>query len=388
MCDACLCTCSKAPEVRGAHDNSDFARRAQLMLFSGLASMDGWNTGFEPWQPDISAANAKMFAALARERSKLATFLFTAYNRQSTTGVPVVRSLVVDYDVDTAAFAMVDQFLLGDGLMVAPTPVNATSRNVTFPLGSGSWADYWGKSPVSYAGGKTYTLAAADTDVLVFQQKGKAVPLVAPAAYFSNGKTSSNYNDNGDGDGNIGGDADTGGGDSTVLVLRVHADGQAAEACVYDDDGITTKESTLGESFRMNVTTTYPQQQHHTAHNQAVRSPSAASSRVMLHAVVDRATWIPPWKKLQWEVVSSGWAANDGAAGLSGSAVVVECGGVSVPETTETTTNDEHVSDGILSVKKASVTGWYVRPRSNTVVVYAPFNAGVGFMVNCSVSVH
>ena len=35
-----------APETRHATESADFARRAQLMLFSGLASMDGWNTGF------------------------------------------------------------------------------------------------------------------------------------------------------------------------------------------------------------------------------------------------------------------------------------------------------------------------------------------------------
>ena len=95
-----------SPETRHATSNSDFARRAQLMLFSGLASMDGWNTGFVPWNSSVvSAESENMFSALTQERAKLQPFLFAAYRRQGVSGVPVCRAMMVDYDNDTCAKA-------------------------------------------------------------------------------------------------------------------------------------------------------------------------------------------------------------------------------------------------------------------------------------------
>ena len=99
-----------APETRHATDNSDFARRAQLMLFSGLASMDGWNTGFVPWNSTaVSAESEKMFSELTQERAKLQPFLYAAYQRQGVSGVPVCRAMMVDYDNDTLSYTIDDQ---------------------------------------------------------------------------------------------------------------------------------------------------------------------------------------------------------------------------------------------------------------------------------------
>ena len=72
-----------APEVRSATSAADFARRSQLMLFGGVASMDGWSSGFVPWNSSVVTPEVEaMFAALAQERARLATFLLSAYARQ------------------------------------------------------------------------------------------------------------------------------------------------------------------------------------------------------------------------------------------------------------------------------------------------------------------
>ena len=87
-----------------------------------------------PWNSTaVDAASERMFVELAQERAKLQPFLFSAYRRQSLSGVPVCRAMTVDYDNDTASFAIDDQFLLGDGLMVAPVTEqnNATCASDT-----------------------------------------------------------------------------------------------------------------------------------------------------------------------------------------------------------------------------------------------------------------
>eukprot|EP01049_Picozoa_sp_SAG25_P017963 SAG25_NODE_4927_length_730_cov_1.156894_1_plen_152_part_00 len=149
-----------APEVRQATDNADFARRAQLMLFSALASMDGWNTGFVPWNSSVvDRSSEAMFVRYAQERAKLQPFLLSAYRRQSQTGVPVARSVIIDYDNATEFYTTADQYLLGDGLLVAPVvEVGALNRSVAFPPGN-DWVDYWSPS-TKYAGGTRQTVSA------------------------------------------------------------------------------------------------------------------------------------------------------------------------------------------------------------------------------------
>ena len=94
-----------APEVRSATANADFTRRAQLMLFSALASMDGWNTGFVPWNSTaVDAESEAMFATYAQERAKLLPFLYSAYRRQGVEGIPVARAMIVDFDNEDAVF--------------------------------------------------------------------------------------------------------------------------------------------------------------------------------------------------------------------------------------------------------------------------------------------
>eukprot|EP01052_Picozoa_sp_SAG31_P020363 SAG31_NODE_1526_length_8004_cov_4.741176_9_plen_191_part_00 len=175
-----------APEVRSATANADFTRRAQLMLFSALASMDGWNTGFVPWDSkNVDAASEAMFSHYARERAKLQPFLYAAYQRQSVSGVPVVRAMTVDYDSDVAGYEIADQYLLGDGLMVAPVlDQSASHRSVHFPANAATedeveeeWVDYWspGTSPI-YKGGTQANVSAPLTTLPLFQRRGSIIP--------------------------------------------------------------------------------------------------------------------------------------------------------------------------------------------------------------------
>ena len=245
-----------SPETRHATGNSDFARRAQLMLFSGLASMDGWNTGFVPWNSSVvSAESENMFSALTQERAKLQPFLYAAYQRQGVSGVPVCRAMMVDYDHDTLSYTIDDQYLLGDGLLVAPVvEENATSRSVHFP-GDDEWVDYWANTTASHKGGSTVTVAAPLTTLPLFQRKGSVVPML---------------------------DLD----DDTVLVLNTHDDGAPHHGTVYDDDGISTNAELHGEYFQLSTETRY-------------------ESGTTLTARVEHAAWKPAWTHVRWEVVGS-----------------------------------------------------------------------------------
>lgn len=100
-----------------------------------------------------------MFVRHYELRRRLAPYLYTAAYTQSTTGLPLLRPLLLDHAFthDRSTRAINDQYLLGDALMMAPagmsadgnsTKADSLSRFVYFPGPPGAgppavWYQYW-----------------------------------------------------------------------------------------------------------------------------------------------------------------------------------------------------------------------------------------------------
>ncbi|KPV42959.1 glycoside hydrolase family 31 protein [Alicyclobacillus ferrooxydans] len=68
--------------------------------------------------------------------------LYSLFYGATQTGVPVVRPLVLEYPSDPRTTNISDQFLLGEGILVAPIyRPDTTARSVYLP--EGVWYDYW-----------------------------------------------------------------------------------------------------------------------------------------------------------------------------------------------------------------------------------------------------
>ena len=61
-----------------------------------------------------------MFRTHYELRAGLQQYLYSGYESQSRTGVPLARPLVVDSPEDAQTWRIDDQYFLGDALMVAP----------------------------------------------------------------------------------------------------------------------------------------------------------------------------------------------------------------------------------------------------------------------------
>jgi hypothetical protein len=61
-------------------------------------------------------------------RTGLADYLYSAFEAQSRTGLPLARALVVDSPQDVVTWRIDDQYLLGDALMYPPPGWTATHR--------------------------------------------------------------------------------------------------------------------------------------------------------------------------------------------------------------------------------------------------------------------
>ena len=81
------------------------------------------------------------------------------------TGMPPVRHLVLNYPTDTAVYDMIDEFMLGEGLLVAPILAeNTFERDVYLP--AGSWTNLLTGECIE--GGKTVRVAANLGQIPVF----------------------------------------------------------------------------------------------------------------------------------------------------------------------------------------------------------------------------
>ncbi len=94
----------------------------------------------EPW------AFGEPYESICREmitlRMRLLPYLYTLFEESHRTGAPMLRPLLFEYPDDETTYALDDEFLLGDALLVAPiTRPGIEHRSVYLP--EGAWLHYW-----------------------------------------------------------------------------------------------------------------------------------------------------------------------------------------------------------------------------------------------------
>ncbi|MBN1967116.1 MAG: glycoside hydrolase family 31 protein [Anaerolineae bacterium] len=161
------------PDVGGFAGDADgelFTRWVQLAAFlpffrghtrKGTVRQEPWAFG-QPYE-DICRRTIEL-------RYRLLPYLYTAFALCAAHGWPIVRPLALR----DAAFADCDdQYLLGEGLLVAPVvEQGAVSRTVRLP--QGAWYGYW--DAVRHDGGQTITVDAPLERLPLFVRAGTVLP--------------------------------------------------------------------------------------------------------------------------------------------------------------------------------------------------------------------
>ena len=138
---------------------------------------------------------------------KLVPYLHSAFVRYHREGVPPFRALVMDHPQDPRTWAVDDQFLVGESLLVAPVVGNALEREVYLP--EGEWYSYW--SGQRYDGKQSIKVAAPLEQIPIFVKSGTLLPLAQPTLHTAD---SASYR----------------------LTAQVYGAGSAS-ASVYEDEG-------------------------------------------------------------------------------------------------------------------------------------------------------
>ncbi len=138
------------------------------------------------WQWEQDAASTAHLRRYARLHMQLASYLWGSAGSFERDGLPLVRMIALAYPGEDWAWSAIDEYLLGDRLLVAPVQVQgATSRSVTLP--AGRWYPLLTGAAVQ---GGEITATAARTEIPVYVPEGAMLvlypdgvdtPLPAPA---------------------------------------------------------------------------------------------------------------------------------------------------------------------------------------------------------------
>jgi alpha-D-xyloside xylohydrolase len=153
-----------------------FMRWAQFGCFSPIMQMHRQVSKEMqyPWRyGDQALANYQFYARL---HVRLFPYIYTYAAQANTTGLPIIRPLVLIDQTDPNTYGAEHTYHFGNELLVAPMLVpNATTRQVYLP--SGNWLDFWTNE--RHAGSQTVTWTGADQSRFpLFVRDGAIIPML------------------------------------------------------------------------------------------------------------------------------------------------------------------------------------------------------------------
>jgi len=179
------------PEVRDAVSEEDLIRRLQSVVYSPLAMINGWYIKNPPWKqlnrklnnadqllPEWQTLEARCRAVIA-QRMALVPYLQAAFAQYSKDGTPPFRALVMDDPGDERLYAVDDQYMIGDRMMVAPLFAGEKERKVVLP--KGAWHNFW--TGVAVEGGQELVVACAQVETPVYVRANSLVPWAEVGLY-------------------------------------------------------------------------------------------------------------------------------------------------------------------------------------------------------------
>ena len=166
-----------------SHDAGGFAGKAtedlylRWFAFSALTSHSRCH-GLAPKEPwSYSPEFMEKFRKIAEMRYKLMPYLWAQAQDSSARGLPMFRSLFLEFPKDPGSWQVDDEYLLGSSLLVAPL-MHEGERKRSVYLPSGSWIDY--QTGKSYQSG-WHEIEAADLPVVMMVKSGSVIPHIALA---------------------------------------------------------------------------------------------------------------------------------------------------------------------------------------------------------------
>lgn len=150
-----------------------YKRWVAFGLLSSHSRLHGSSSYRVPWVYDDEAVDVCRF--FTRLKATLMPYIYKTAVETSKTGIPTMRSMVLEFNGDRNVTYIDKQFMLGDNLLVAPI-FNEESM-AHFYLPEGTWTDFFTEE--SYEGGKWYDEETGYCDIPLMVRPGSVVAIGA-----------------------------------------------------------------------------------------------------------------------------------------------------------------------------------------------------------------
>jgi alpha-glucosidase (family GH31 glycosyl hydrolase) len=162
-------------------DKDEYLRWTELGAFSADMHDENNGAGNQPtsarWQIWDDQETLDTYIKYAGLKTQMLPYAKLAVADARAHGWPVMRHLFLDYPQDPRTWSIVDEYMYGDSLLVAPVVRRGvTSRDVYLP--GTAYFDYWAGTRV--AGPADVTTQATLDVVPVFARVGAIVPMLSP----------------------------------------------------------------------------------------------------------------------------------------------------------------------------------------------------------------
>jgi alpha-glucosidase len=150
---------------------------------AGMFNPFAWSHGQGDHEPYSHGAAVEDICRTALERRyRLIPYLYTLNYQASQTGIPMMRSLVMETEGEAGTHQIGDEFFLGPWMLIAPIVTDQDRRQVFLP--SGEWIDYQ-DGRTRYRGPITLTYTAPLDKIPVFIKTGAIIPMGPVMQYTS-----------------------------------------------------------------------------------------------------------------------------------------------------------------------------------------------------------
>jgi len=126
--------------TRSPEENDErkvFIRGTELACFT--VNMETHGTVTRPY--DFPQEIISIYRFYSKVHYALIPYLIEQARVSCNTGVPLVRHLYIDFPKDKMVYSIEDEYMLGDGLLVAPVLEDSEKRDIYLP--EGNWRDLW-----------------------------------------------------------------------------------------------------------------------------------------------------------------------------------------------------------------------------------------------------
>jgi len=167
-----------------SHDIGGFSGSPKEELFKrwtffGMFTSHSRVHGFPPREPwEFSGEFLKVFRKMVEMRYRLMPYIFTQAFIASQNGWPMLKAMFLNYPDDPTTWAVEDQFMFGEDLLIAPIMEESCIKRKVY-LPKGKWIDY--QTHEVYEGEKWQTIFCHELPGIVLVKNGSVIPHIALA---------------------------------------------------------------------------------------------------------------------------------------------------------------------------------------------------------------